>query len=78
MFDSVGLYLGKKFFGIVHKGTVYFKTNEVTRKRYLELGMKPFAPSKKQVLKNYFEVPSEVLENPEELREWVEESVTAV
>ena len=70
MFDAFGLYHEGKFFGIIHGGTLYFKTNEDTRGEYMTLGMKPFMPSEKQVLKNYYEVPSEILEDREKLAEW--------
>lgn len=36
--------------------------------------MGPFAPSETQVLKNYFEVPGEVLEDAEELTAWAREA----
>ncbi|MEK7193301.1 MAG: TfoX/Sxy family protein [Patescibacteria group bacterium] len=67
MFGGWGIYQEKKFFGIISEGKLYFKTSDFTRGRYIERGMKPFAPSVKQVLKNYYEVPEEVLENREEL-----------
>lgn len=73
MFSGYGLYRGEKFFGIVSDGRVYFKTNEKTRKQYEKRGMQPFAPSAKQILKNYYEVPPDVLEDPHELARWVNE-----
>ncbi len=74
MFGGYGLYYEKKFFGIISEGKLYFKTSEFTRGRYIERGMKPFAPSAKQVLKNYYEVPEEVLENREELMVFAREA----
>ena len=71
MFSGYGLYRGERFFGIVSEGRVYFKTNEKTRKQYEDRGMQPFAPSQKQILKNYFEVPPDILEDREELARWV-------
>lgn len=70
MFDAHGLYYEGRFFGIVHKGTLYLKTNENTRKSYAAYGMKPFSPSEKQTLKNYYEIPSEILEQKEMLSQW--------
>jgi DNA transformation protein len=32
--------------------------------------MEPFSPSAKQTLKNYYEVPAEILEDEEQLAEW--------
>lgn len=73
MFSGYGLYRGENFFGIISEGRIYFKTNAQTRKKYEERGMQPFTPSAKQVLKNYFEVPPDILEDREELVRWVNE-----
>ncbi|GMT42765.1 MAG: hypothetical protein IEMM0002_1176 [bacterium] len=70
MFGGHGLYRRGKFFGIIHKGKLYFKTGGKTRNEYIEHGMKPFRPNEKQTLKNYYEVPAEIIENPEELLNW--------
>jgi len=75
MFSSYGLYLNDIFFGIVNEGRLYIKTNNVTRKKFEAYGMQPFAPSKKQVLKNYYEVPIEVIEDLFKLKNWILESV---
>ena len=70
MFGGVGLYRGGKFFGIIFKGALYFKTTEQTARLYLERGMEPFQPSATQTLKNYYEVPPDVIENARELERW--------
>ena len=57
MFGGFGLYHNGLFFGIVADA-------------YTERGMKPFSPSAKQTLKNYYEVPAEILEDEEQLAEW--------
>lgn len=74
MFGGYGLYRGEEFFGIVYDGRLYFKTDEGTRAKYEGGGMGPFAPSETQVLKNYLEVPEEVLEDAEELTAWAREA----
>ncbi len=70
MFGGHGLYLGDGFFGIIHDGRLYFRTDEASRADYEKAGMKPFRPNPKQVLKNYLEVPADVIESPRRLREW--------
>jgi len=70
MFGGHGLYCEGVFFGIVHKGRLYFKTNEHTKAAYERRGMKPFQPDKSQTLKNYYEVPIEIIEDHEELTAW--------
>ena len=74
MFGSFGLYLEGKFFAIVADGRVYFKTNDKTREKYVAAGMKPFQATPLQVLKNYYEVPAEVLNDREVLANWAIES----
>ena len=70
MFGGHGLYIGDSFFGIVHKGALYFRTDEATRPAYVKAGSRPFNPNGKQELHRYYEVPSEVLEDAEELLVW--------
>lgn len=70
MFGGYGLYHNGVFFGIIFKVRLYFKTCHLTLPRYLELGMKPFRPNAKQTLKNYFEVPAEILEDADQLERW--------
>ena len=74
MFGGYGLYLGPDFFGILHDGRLYFKTDEATRERYRSRGMGPFAPSEKQILKSYYEVPEEIVEDDDQLASWAKEA----
>ena len=74
MFGGYGLYLGADFFGIVYDGRLYFKTEETTREKYRDRGMGPFAPSEKQVLESYYEVPEEIVEDDEQLASWAREA----
>jgi len=78
MFGGFGLYARGVFFGIISDGVLYLKTNERTRARYQDAGMEPFRPSAKQVLKNYYEVPSDVLESAPLLLEYTEEAISVV
>lgn len=75
MFGGYGLYYDEIFFGIISKGQLYFKTDQTTVKDYQEKGMQPFRPNFKQTLKNYYEVPAEILEDGEELAKWARESL---
>ena len=77
MFGGHGLYLGGTFFGIIFKGRLYFKTNGTTRPVYVERGMKVFRPNPGQTLKNYFEVPADILEEPERLAAWAQDAIEA-
>ena len=75
MFGGHGLYHGPKFFGIIHDGRFYMKANDQTRDDYVAAGMEPFRPNAKQTLKNYYEVPIDVLEDVGRLAQWAQRSV---
>lgn len=70
MFGGHGLYRGQTFFGIVHKGRLYFKTDVNSRETYRARGMSPFRPNARQTLKNYYEVPVDIIEDAETLSVW--------
>lgn len=76
MFGGYGLYQGEAFFGIIHKGRLYFKTDEATLPAYRAQGMKPFRPNSRQTLKTYYEVPVEVIEDQEELTAWARQAAS--
>ncbi|MBI3611183.1 MAG: TfoX/Sxy family protein [Nitrospirae bacterium] len=70
MFGGYGLYQDGAFFGIIFKGRLYFKTDATTAKEYTQRAMKPFRPNAKQMLKTYYEVPVDIIEDPDLLTEW--------
>ena len=75
MFGGFGLYLGDIFFGIVHGDRLYFKTESRTATDYIDQGMKPFQPNPRQTLKNYHEVPADVLEDAGQLGHWARTAI---
>jgi len=75
MFDGYGLYQREIFFGIIHEGRLYFKTDGTTRAAYVTRNMKPFRPNPKQTLKTYYEVPVDVMEDGEQLTTWAARAV---
>lgn len=70
MFGGHGLSMSGNFFGIVHKGAVYFRTDKASRPDYVKAGSRPFNPNGKQELHRYYEVPADVLEDAAKLLEW--------
>lgn len=74
MFGGYGLYIGNSFFGIIYEGELYFKTNEMTRPNYEKYDMEAFQPNPKQKLKNYYQVPPDILEDPEYLSQWAQQA----
>ena len=70
MFGGYGLYGGTLFFGLLWGEKLFFRTDETTRAPYLEEGMEPFSPGGEVALKNYYEVPVDILEDSGRLCEW--------
>jgi DNA transformation protein len=77
MFGSLGLYRDGDFFGILHRGKLYLRTDDATRPEYEARGMGPFRPNPRQTLKNYYEVPADILDHPDLLAAWVQDAVLA-
>jgi DNA transformation protein len=75
MFGGYGLYQNGQFFGIIHKSRLYFKIHDRTKAHYLQHGMTPFRPNRSQTLKNYYEVPAEVIEDPDRLISWAQDAI---
>jgi len=76
MFGGVGLYLDGLFFAIIDDDVLYFKADDASRKRYEAAGSRPFCPdpSRPEQAMGYWQVPGEVLEDPDELAAWARES----
>jgi DNA transformation protein len=70
MFGGYGLYHRDRFFGIIHKGRLFFKTHDLTQPLYRSRGMQPFRPSARHTLARYYEVPLDVLESSRDLATW--------
>ena len=77
MFGGYGLRYRDTFFGIIHKGRLYFKVTPETVESYRALGTKPFRVTKTMTLKTYYEVPADILEDSAQLIEWAETAGTA-
>ncbi len=78
MFGGVGLYFEKTFFAIIIDDILYFKVDDFTRDDYEFLGMDQLRkPGSKSKYMPYFELPIEILEDENDLREWAEKSIAA-
>ncbi len=75
MFGGFGLYQGEVFFSIIFKGRLYFKNDLTSRPVYLKMGMKPFRPNAKQTLRNYYEVPVDIIEDHDQLTAWAKKAI---
>lgn len=74
MFGGKGLYWKDVIFGLIDEGRVYFKVSEATVERYREEGAKPFEPWPGHVMKGYYEVPANILEDADEAVSWAREA----
>ena len=71
MFGGAGLYFEGLFFAIVADDVLYFKVDDSNRGDYEAVGMGPFQPfPDKKAVMQYYEVPIDVLENRDTLRDW--------
>jgi DNA transformation protein len=77
LFGGHGLYWRETIFAILYRGRLYLKVDEESKGDYLARGMGPFRPNERQTLKSYYEVPPEVLADPEALLSWSREAIRA-
>ncbi len=72
MFGAAGLYCDETFFGIISDDTLYLRVDDANRGDYSARGMAAFRPyaDRPEVSMTYFEVPADVLEDPEEFLIW--------
>ncbi len=77
MFGGIGLYYQDRFFAIITGDTVYFKVSDANRGDYVSRGMNPFRPypDKTRGSMSYYELPADVLEDPEECATWARRSI---
>jgi DNA transformation protein len=76
MFGGAGLYFDGLFFALVADDVLYFKVDDSNRPDYESADMGPFRPfPDKPNVMQYYEVPIEVLENRDTLRDWAQKAV---
>ena len=79
MFGGAGLYREGTMFCVVAEDMAYLKVDDSSREDFLQAGSAPFEPYPdkiKTTIRTYYEIPAEVLENPDELARWAERSWT--
>jgi DNA transformation protein len=69
MFGGVGLYCESRFFALISRDVLYFKVDDSNRGHFEARGMRPFRHM------SYYEVPVDVLEDPEECAVWARRSI---
>ena len=75
MFGGVGIYSGGFFFALIAGDTVYLKVDDTNRPDFEAAGMGPFRPFEGGGAMQYYELPAELLEDPDRLRPWMDAAV---
>jgi len=76
MFGGVGIYAGELFFALIADDTLYFKVDDSNRAAFEARGLGPFRPyGDTGEVMQYYEIPEDLLEDPEALRPWAEQSI---
>jgi DNA transformation protein len=76
MFGGVGIYAGNLFFALIADDVLYLKVDDSNRADFEARGMGPFRPyGEDGEVMQYYEVPHDLLEDPEELRPWAEKAI---
>lgn len=70
MFGGVGVYADDLFIAVIDDDRLYFKVDGTNRPDFEEAGCEPFRPYDDERTMSYYEVPIEVLEDQDRLREW--------
>ncbi|HTW35904.1 MAG TPA: TfoX/Sxy family protein [Rhizomicrobium sp.] len=73
-FGGEGIYSGDIMIGMIFSDTIYFKTDEETRKAFLAERAKPFTFKKRStgetVVTGWFALPDRLYDDPDELAAW--------
>lgn len=75
LFGAVALYRDEQVFAMVWKGSLYFKVDDSSRAEYEAAGSHALgyvADGHDHALKSYWEVPADVLDQHERLRDWAQ------
>jgi DNA transformation protein len=75
MFGGVGIYSQGCFFALVAEDRLYFKVDDATRPDFERAGMEPFRPFGEDSAMGYYEVPVNVMEDPEQLALWMRKAI---
>jgi DNA transformation protein len=76
MFGGVGIYAGDLFFALLADDTLYFKVDDSNRPDFQAQKMSPFMPyGDEGEVMQYYQVPADLLDDPDALRPWAEKSI---
>lgn len=73
-FGGEGICSGEIMIGMIFSDTIYFKTDEATRKAFLAEKTKPFTFLKRStsetIVTGWYALPDRLYDDPEELAQW--------
>jgi len=78
MFGGAGLYADGLFFALIAEEELYFKVGDSNREDYVSRGYRPFRPfpdKPEMPSMNYYQVPADILEDPDELQQWARKAL---
>jgi DNA transformation protein len=78
MFGGAGLYCDGTMFGLIADDVAYLKVDDSNRKDFVNAGSSAFNPypdKAKATVMSYYEIPVDVLENPDQLAKWAQRSL---
>jgi DNA transformation protein len=75
MFGGWALFSHSLCFAVIDEDTLYFKVNEITKKKYEGKNCWAFEYSPGKFLKSYYKVPIDVFEDRETLVAWANEAI---
>ena len=80
MFGGAGVYAGEYagefFFALIDDDMLYLKVDDTNRPDFVARGMGPFSPfGEGGEVMQYYQLPEELLEDPDELKPWVEKAI---
>ncbi len=73
MFGGAGLYREGTMFAVLAEDAAYLKVDDSNREDFVRAGSAPFEPYPEKIkttIRTYYEIPGDVLENPDELARW--------
>jgi len=76
MFGGAGIFHDGKMFALLHQSQAFLKVDDSNKQGFEEAGSGPFMPYPNKPMKMpYWEVPPEVLEDADRLKEWAKASI---
>ena len=78
MFSGVGLFHRSVMFGLLVRDALYLRVDERSRVKFEDAGSRPFTydrAGRTARLTAYYEVPEELLDQPEQLLVWARDAI---